>query len=216
MEPLYQFPPPDGWRRGEWCLLCTTSSGTSSANNSSCKHSLGQQLSSPLGALVPGHPRAACTLMVKVLSHHDGNRILSLLHTGIETKLAFHVCQLASCEEAASPSTADLTAANLGLRLFLSGGRTVLLPWIFNQIITAFSHHKNGLTDYWWNLINYFQTFWQGSLTDRKKKCRKNNFSEFMQKIHNSTICKIATHLSKVWSAFLFNSSWVPFRVAAG
>lgn len=90
-------------------------SRTSSSNNSWFKHSLGQQLFSPLGALAPGHPIAAYTLMVEVLSHHDGNRILSLLHTGIETKLAFHVCQLASCEEAASPSTVDLTAANLGL-----------------------------------------------------------------------------------------------------
>lgn len=68
---------------------------------------------------MPGNPIAAYTLMVKVLSHHDGNRILSLLHTGTETKLAVHVCQLASCEEAASPRTVDLTAVNLGLRFFL-------------------------------------------------------------------------------------------------
>lgn len=83
--------------------------------------------------------------------------------------------------------------------------------------MTAFSHQRDGFDRL---LLKSTEPFFKFShkeaLHRRKTTLKPAIILNSSKEIHNASICKIPTHLSKVWSAFLFNSSSVPFRVAVG
>lgn len=145
--------------------------------------------------------------MVKVLYHHEGNRSLSQLYTGMELSTF-------ACWHHVRKLHLPTLFISLRLRLFLFSVRTGTLT-LDIQPNTGFSHYSKWV---WQTIAEIYWTVFKlsGKEALHRRKRKPAIILNSFKGMHNASICKIPTHLSKVWSAFLFNSSWVPFTVAVG